>query len=82
MALVAEIVDTDALLQTVWTGLAAGLGMTVCFSLVIVGAVRAQEARGSGALGTTLLYGLLGVVALLLFATLIVLGIVAIASKD
>jgi len=49
-AVVAEIVDTHSWLQTVWVSLAAGLGVTLAFSLAVLGLARAPEARAGPAI--------------------------------
>jgi uncharacterized membrane protein len=45
MAMVATVVDWDALLKTVWASAAAGVGVTFAFSLSIYGAARTAEFR-------------------------------------
>ena len=45
MVSLATVVEWDALLQTVLAAFAAGLGITLAFSLAIYGAHRALRAR-------------------------------------
>jgi uncharacterized membrane protein YidH (DUF202 family) len=79
--MLASVVDTDALLQTVLASLVAGVGITIAFSIAIWGAVRAAEARrderpvAAGG-GVLILVG-----ALALCAAAVALGVVAMMSK-
>ena len=80
MGIVATIVDTEALLDTVAVAVVAGVGITIVFSFAIYGATRLAEARRVGAsLATTAAAGLM-VVALLTCVAAITAGIVIIAS--
>ena len=47
----AAIADWDALLTVVWASLAAGVGVTAAYGLVILGTTRAVEFAAVGALG-------------------------------
>lgn len=44
----AALVDGGALLKVVWVSLAAGIGVTAAFSLVVFGLARGNEARRRG----------------------------------
>jgi hypothetical protein len=74
-------VDTHLLLQVIWVSLLAGVGISALFSLVILGAARAGEARRTGDGGAAAAYAALAVVALLLFAVGVVVGVEAMISK-
>ena len=77
----ASAVDWDALLQTVWASLVAGLGLTFAFSVSIFGAVRTAELRRDErplAAGAALA---LMIVGLAVCAAGIVFGIVVMTSK-
>jgi hypothetical protein len=74
-------VDTHLLLQVIWVSLVAGVGISALFSLVILGAARAGDARRAGEAGTAATYMALAVVAFLLFAVGVVLGVQAMVSK-
>jgi len=68
IALAAKIVDLGQLAQVVEVALVAGVGVSLAFSLVIRGAVRAGEHRRerplrAGAHGLVALLGLLAVAA-------------------
>lgn len=49
--MIATIVDVGALWQTIWTAALAGILVTVCCSVAVLGAARAQEHRTAGADG-------------------------------
>jgi len=79
--MLATIVDTTELWQTVVAALIASLGMTFTFSLVILGvarlADRARDDRPAAAAGA----GLLAVTGLVLTVAGIALGMVVMLSK-
>ena len=54
-------VDGHLLWQVVWVSLLAGVGISALFSFVLVGAVRANEARRAGRAGAASAYGVLAV---------------------
>ena len=74
-------VDTHLLLQVVWVSLVAGVGISVLYSLVILGSARAGEARRAGQGGTAAAWATLAVVALLLFAGGVALGVQTMITK-
>ncbi|MEJ7891235.1 MAG: hypothetical protein WKF94_01160 [Solirubrobacteraceae bacterium] len=73
-------VQAGQLLQVVWVSLAAGIGATVLFSLVVFGSSRATEARRAGANPSA--YGLLAAAMLIAFLALVALALVVILNKD
>lgn len=77
----AEIVDWGQLLEVVEAGLLAGVGISVAFSLVILGAVRAGEAQQQSRPAAMTLYGALALVALAVCIGAIVFGISTMLSK-
>jgi hypothetical protein len=74
-------VDTHLLAQVVWVSLVAGVGISVLYSLVILGSARAGEARRAGEGGAAAAWATLAVVALLLFAGGVALGVQAMITK-
>jgi hypothetical protein len=74
-------VDSHALLQVVWVSLVAGVGISALFSLVILGAARAGDARRVGHGGAAAGYALLAVLAFLAFAVGVVLGVQTMITK-
>jgi hypothetical protein len=79
--MIAVIVETEALLETVAASLVAGVGITGAFSVMIFGVARFADLRRDE---RPLLAGLTAAVALVALAVTlggIVLGIVAMTSK-
>jgi hypothetical protein len=79
--MVAFAVDTGLLWQVIWVSFAAGLGIAVLYSLVIVGSARAAEARRTGDGTAAAGWLALAVVAFLLFAGGVALGVNEMISK-
>jgi hypothetical protein len=77
---IATVVDWNALLDVVLYSLGLGVGLTIVFSLVILGAVRfadLREDRPVEAWG----FAVLTLAGLVVFAGAVVLGIVVMTSK-
>lgn len=74
------VVDWEKLGQVVLYSLIAGVGVTVCFSLAILGATRFAEVRrgGGGAVG----YALLAALGLTATVAAAVVAIVVMTSKS
>jgi hypothetical protein len=79
--MIAAIVDTDALLQVIWTSLIAGVGVTAAYGVAIVGGTRAIELGREGRTARAALYGLVGAVAAAAVLAAIVAGIVLLTDK-
>ena len=79
--MIAAIVDTDALLQLIWTSLVAGIGVTAAYGVAIVGGTRALELGREGRTGQAALYGAVGAVAAAAVVGAIVAGIVLLTDK-
>jgi hypothetical protein len=75
-------VDTGALVEVVWASLLAGIGVTLTFSLIVLGSVRSAAARRSGSDGAALAYGALAVLALGAFVAGVIFGLNIMLSKD
>ncbi len=60
--MLATVIDFDALWQTIWTAAAAGIGVTVVYSLAVLGAGRSLEHRSQHRHGASLAYGVLALV--------------------
>jgi len=74
-------VDTGQLWQVIWVSLAAGVGVSTLFSLVIRAGARADDARRGGRDGAAMGYGILAVVVLLVFLGGVVLGVQVMLTK-
>jgi hypothetical protein len=79
--LLATVVDTKALLETIAAALGAGIGVTFAFSLAILGGAGFVERGRDGRTASALAFGALAVFALLVCAAAAVLGIVVMTSK-
>ena len=79
--MIATIVDTDALWQTVVASFVAGVGTTLVFALAIFGASRFDEATRDGDVGRSVAFAALAVLALLATGTAVVFGVIVMSSK-
>ena len=70
------------LVQVAWVSLGAGVAVAVLYSLVVLGAARAMEARRNGANGAATLNAALAVAAFALFAAAVVLGVQIMLTKQ
>jgi hypothetical protein len=77
---IASIVDWDALLTVVWASVAAGIGVTAAYGLVILGGTRAVDLSREGRAGEALLFGVVGVAGLVTVCAGIVFGIVVLSD--
>jgi hypothetical protein len=75
-------VDAAGLLEVVWVSLVAGFGVTLTFSLVVLGSARSATARRAGRDGAALIFGGLAAIALVVFAAGVVFGVNIMLSKD
>ena len=75
------IVDWGALGEVVLVSFAAGVGVTVAFSLAIVGAVRFADMTRNQRLPEAVLYAVVGLLGLAITAAALVAGIVVMTSK-
>jgi hypothetical protein len=76
----ASIVDWDALLTVVWASVAAGIGVTAAYGLVILGAARAADLSRDGRIGEAVLFGVVGALGIVTVCAAIVLGIVVLSE--
>jgi hypothetical protein len=74
-------VDAHLLWQVIYVSLLAGVAISSLFSLVILGSVRASEARRARQGAAVLLYGAVAVVSFGLFALGVVLGVEAMITN-
>jgi hypothetical protein len=75
-----SVVDLGQLLEVVEASLIAGIGISIAFSLVIRGAVRASEHRQTRPISAGL-HGLMAVVALIACLVAIGFGVSTMLSK-
>ncbi|HSD76261.1 MAG TPA: hypothetical protein VLA98_02605 [Solirubrobacteraceae bacterium] len=75
-------IDGGLLLELAWVAAAAGVVVAICFSLVILGSVRAGELRRAGRGGfAAAAFGTLGLLASAAIVALLVFGVSVIVSK-
>ena len=79
--MLATIVDTQALLKTVAVAAVAGIGVTLVFSLAILGATRFAELNRDGRPAAAVAFGALGLLGLAAAAATVVIGIIVMGSK-
>ena len=78
--MIATIVDTQALLETIAASLAAGVGVTFTFSLAILGFARFADASRQGHRGEATLFASLALVGLAASLAAIAAGVIVVAS--
>ena len=76
----ASVVDWDALLTVVWASVAAGIGVTAAYGLVILGATRAVDLSRDGRTGEAVVFAVVGAVGIVTLCAAIVLGIVVLSE--
>jgi len=74
-------IDTGKLFELVWASVLAGVAVAVCFSLVIIGAARAEDCRRNRRSGSATAYATLSVLAGLAFLGIAAFGITVITAK-
>jgi len=78
---IATVVDTSALWQTIVAALIAGVGTTLVFSLAILGVARSSEANREGRTIETALFAGMAVLGLLATAGAIVFGVIVMTTE-
>ena len=76
----ASIVDWDALLTVAWASVAAGIGVTAAYGLVILGTTRAVDLSRDGRVGEAVFFGAVGAVGAVTVCAAIVVGIVVLSE--
>jgi hypothetical protein len=71
----ATIVDVDALLQVLWVSVAAGVGLSVAFSVTIAGAARATHERREGRAGPAVAWATVATLCAVLCGAAVVIGV-------
>ena len=74
-------VDSHLLWQVIWVSFAAGVGISTLYSLVILGGARAADARRAGNGTAAAAWAALAVIAFLLFAGGVALGVQVMITK-
>ena len=79
--MVATVIETKEMLETVAASLAAGVGVTAVFALLVFGTIRSTEMARDDRPLPAVAAGGLAAIALLVVIAAIVLGIVVMTSK-
>jgi hypothetical protein len=79
--MLATIVDTSALWQTIVAAFVAGVGTTLVFSLAILGVARLAEANRQGRSVQSAVFAALALLGLLATAAAIVFGVIVMTTK-
>ena len=79
--MLATVVDTGALLKTVAVAFIAGVGVTLIFSLAILGATRFAELNRDDRPVAAASFGALAVIALAAAAAAVTIGIIVMTTK-
>jgi hypothetical protein len=77
----AEIINWNAAWQAVWTAAVAGVGITVVFSLAVLGATRTADMRRDNRPAQATVYGIVGLVAVAATLGAVVYAITLITTK-
>ena len=81
MIVLAEVVDWEALRDVVIASLASGIGLTLCFSLAILGMTRFADMRRAEKPIPAGLYAVIGLLGLAASTAGIVAAIIVMTSK-
>lgn len=79
--MLATLVDTKALWETVVAAFVAGVGTTVVFSFAILGIARLAEANRQGRSLEAVLFGALATLGMLATAAAVVFGVIVMTTK-
>ena len=79
--MLATIVDTQALLKAIAAAFVAGVGVTLIFSIAILGASRLADMGREGRPAAAIAFGILGVTALLGAGAAVAIGIIVMTQK-
>jgi hypothetical protein len=74
-------IDWGLLFELVWVAIVAGIAVALCFSLALVGSVRAGELRRAGRGAAATAYAALGIAGAAAVTGLVVFGLVVIVTK-
>jgi hypothetical protein len=80
--MMAGLIDTSALLKMAYSSLAAGVGVTVVFSIAILGAIRSSDMRREQRSAAATAYAALAGVGIVVAVAITVYGLVLVAHKS
>jgi hypothetical protein len=79
--IVAKIIDGHAAWQAIWTAAVAGVGVTIVFSLAVLGATRSMDLRRDDRGGQASLFAGLGLLGFAATIAAVVYAITLITTK-
>ncbi len=79
--MIATIVDTKALWETVVAAFVAGVGTTIVFSLAILGATRFTHASREGQVAHAALFAALAIIGVLATCAAAVIAVIVMTTK-
>jgi hypothetical protein len=79
--IVAKIIDPHAAWQAIWTAAVAGVGVTIVFSIAVLGATRAADLRRDDRDAQALLYAAIGLLGFAATIGAVVYAITLITTK-
>ena len=79
--IVAKIIDGQAAWQAIWTAVVSGVGVTIVFSLTVLGATRPTDMRRDDRPGQAAMYGVLALLGLAATLGAVVYAITLITTK-
>jgi hypothetical protein len=79
--IVAKIIDPQAAWQAIWTAAVAGVGVTIVFSIAVLGATRAADLRRDDRDAQAVLYAGLGLLGFAATLAAVVYAITLITTK-
>jgi hypothetical protein len=79
--ILAEIIDGQAAWQAIWTAAVAGVGVTLVFSLAVLGATRSTDLRRADRPAQAAMFGVLAVLGLAATIGTVVYAITLITTK-
>jgi hypothetical protein len=79
--IVAKIIDGHAAWQAIWTAAVSGVGVTIVFSLTVLGATRSTDMRRNERPGQAAMYGVLALLGLAATLGAVVYAITVITTK-
>jgi hypothetical protein len=79
--IVAKIIDGQAAWQAIWTAAVSGVGVTIVFSLAVLGATRSTDMRRNDRPAQAAMYGVLALLGLAATLGAVVYAITLITTK-
>jgi hypothetical protein len=79
--IVAKIIDTQAAWQAIWTAAVSGVGITIVFSLAVLGATRSTDMRRDDRPGQAAMYAALALIGLAATLAAVIYAITLITTK-